>query len=176
MTPRTKTLGLLFVACLASLALAGPASAITLKPMLASQQFEQASKWYYSDRVNCAGTEAAIANQPLQVSAEAYLQYPDPTGGGCGGAFPAPKNAGTGDMAVKWVLQHAAPNTLSFSNCKQGAWNYNSSATSYMQVTKQWSDPTPCGPGLYRAKSVAKYRTGDNVWHQGSVTTASILQ
>lgn len=169
MIPSTKRLGLLFAGCLVSLALAEPASAFTPKMLAASQQFESSKGWYYTDLVNCAGTEAAIADQPLQIFASNYLQYP--ANGDCGG-IPVFKNAQVGDLAVKWVLQVTSQLANGWSKCKERAWDYNDTATSYMDVVKQW-DTLPCGHGLYRAKSVAKYNK-NGTWHQGSQTTASI--
>lgn len=163
---------------LAALAIVPNASAeigygIPFGKAAAAQQFESSKGWYFSSTVTCAGTEAAVADQPLQVFASNYTQFA--VSGQCGGPLPVPKNTQAGDLAVKWVLEHAAPNTTNFSNCRDRAWKYNSSATSYMDATAQFSG-LPCGGGLYRTKSVAKWRDGNNVWHQGSRTTQAILK
>lgn len=168
MKARRKLVGLL-IAGVVALGVAAPAGAFpTESTLLAGQQFESSKGWYFTDLVNCAGTEAAIADQPLQIFASNYLQYP--VGGECGGT-PVWKNAQVGDFAVKWVLQFASQ-LGGWSKCKERGWDYNNTATSYMDVTNQWST-LPCGHGLYRAKSVAKYNK-NGTWHQGSRTTAAI--
>ena len=164
---------IVFAAIVAALWVASNGQASTIATMQASQQFESSKGWYYSTLVSCAGTEAAVADQPMQVFASNYFQFA--VGGTCGGAVPAPKNAQAGDLAVRWILQHAPPNTTNFSKCKDRAWDYNNTATWYMDVTKQFSG-LPCGSGFYRAVSKAKYRDGNNVWHHGSQTTGKILK
>lgn len=160
------------------LTVVSPASAFPMEhsKLAAGQQFQQASDWFFHNINNCAGTEGAIADGPLQVSAEVYLQFPAPSDGGCG--FSYPKNANSGDLGVRWVLQRAAPNSTNFNKCeeRQGWFTNSGYKTSYMQIFRQWGDQTPCGEGQYRVRSYGRYRTSDNVWHSGGVTTRSIYQ
>jgi hypothetical protein len=175
----TKLIGLLIVV-MATLAFAGAANArmdvsAASEPserlvagqvlnLAASQQFESQQGTFFQDLFNCAGNEAAIADQPLQIFASVYLAFPN---FGC----LYPKNAGTGDLKVKWVLQFASQ-FGGWNKCAERAWKSNDSSTSYMDTVKQW-DNLPCGHGLYRAKGYGKfYKNG--TWHQGIQTTASI--
>ena len=103
---------IVFAAIVAALWVASSGKASTIATMLASQQFESSKGYYYSTIVTCVGTESAIADQPLQVYASNWKEFA--TGGACGGFPPIWSNAGPGDLAVKWVLQHARPNTKNF--------------------------------------------------------------
>lgn len=158
-------LGVAIVACLTY---AGQASAAfqAAAPFQAAagQQFESQKGWFFVDLFNCAGNEAAIADQPLQIFASVYLEYPN---AGCS----VPKNAGAGDLRVKWTLQVKGVRE-DWTNCESRSWKYNGSATSYMDVSKQWSG-LPCGHALYRAVGRAGFLK-NGTWHVGVQTTASI--
>lgn len=133
----------------------------------ANQQFESSKGWYFTNLVLCAGQEAAIADQPLQVYASSYTLFP--VNGDCGG-LPAPISK---DIGVKWVLQVSNDLGIHWSNCRAGDWAY--AHTSFMDRSHSWSGTPPCGNSkFYRAKGFAKVKYNGS-WHQGSRHTKSIF-
>jgi hypothetical protein len=132
----------------------------------ADQQFDSTKGFYFTNNVLCAGQEAAIADQPLQVYASSYTLFP--VNGSCSG-FPAPVSK---DIAVKWVLQVSSFGGP-WSNCRSGSWNY--AHTSFMDRSNSWNS-APCGGGkFYRTKGLAKVKF-NGTWHQGSRATQGIFQ
>jgi hypothetical protein len=105
------------------------------------------------------GQEAAIANGPPQQYVDVYTQAQ--VSGSCLWAT----SVGAGKLALKRALYKEVPG--GWWKCKWTGWKFNTSATSYMYMSKQWPSPGPCGEGNYQTRGWGKvYKNG--VWHQGN--------